>query len=46
MITLIFFGGAQLFSIGIIGEYLIRIIGSVEEKPPFIVRDIITKDPS
>lgn len=44
MITLIFFGGAQLFAIGIIGEYLIRIIRNVEEKPPFIVRQIRTKE--
>ena len=42
IITLVLFiGGLILFSVGIIGEYLIRIISGVEKKPPYIIRDKI-----
>lgn len=44
IVALVFFGGLQLFTLGIIGEYLIRIIRSVEEKPAFVVKTIITKN--
>ena len=40
MLGLFFFGGIQLFSIGIIGEYLIRIIGYSEGKPSFVIGEI------
>jgi glycosyltransferase involved in cell wall biosynthesis len=39
--SILFFGGLCLFSIGIVGEYLIRIIPVVENKQPFIVKEII-----
>ncbi len=35
-------GGLILLSIGIIGEYLIRIISGIEKKPAFIVREKIS----
>jgi dolichol-phosphate mannosyltransferase/undecaprenyl-phosphate 4-deoxy-4-formamido-L-arabinose transferase len=34
----LFLGGLMLFSMGIIGEYLIRIIAGVENKPTYYVR--------
>lgn len=39
MVALLFIGGAMLFSLGVIGEYLIRIIKGVEKRPSFIIRD-------
>ena len=38
IVLVLFFGGATLFSIGVIGEYLIRIIQGVEKKPSYFVR--------
>lgn len=40
MITVLFFGGINLFSIGVIGEYLIRIMATSEQKPTFFVHSI------
>ena len=36
--ALLLLGGLLLFSLGIIGEYLIRIIESSEERPTYFVR--------
>lgn len=36
--TVLFIGGIMLFSIGILGEYLVRIIDSVENKPTYSIR--------
>jgi dolichol-phosphate mannosyltransferase/undecaprenyl-phosphate 4-deoxy-4-formamido-L-arabinose transferase len=41
IVTTLFLGGINLFSIGIIGEYLIRIIKGVEKKPAYFIREII-----
>lgn len=41
MVTMLFFGGAILFTLGIIGEYLHRIIYGIEKKPVFVVRNKI-----
>ena len=38
MTTLLFLGGAILFSIGVIGEYLIRIIRNIEKRPAYFIR--------
>ena len=35
------FSGAQLFAIGIIGEYLARMHFRMMERPPYVVRDAI-----
>lgn len=40
MVAILFIGGLLLFSIGIIGEYLIRVIQSSEQKPAYIVKSI------
>ncbi|MBN2757950.1 MAG: glycosyltransferase family 2 protein [Bacteroidales bacterium] len=39
VILTLLIGGLILFSIGVIGEYLIRIIKGIEKKPAFIVRE-------
>lgn len=39
MVALLVIGGLILFSLGVIGEYLIRIINGVERRPPFVVRN-------
>jgi glycosyltransferase involved in cell wall biosynthesis len=38
MIVTLFIGGLILFSIGVVGEYLIRIINTIENKPAYLVR--------
>lgn len=39
IVTVLFIGGILLFSLGVIGEYLIRIIRGVDKWPNYIVRD-------
>jgi dolichol-phosphate mannosyltransferase len=39
MISVLFLGGIQLLSIGIIGEYISRIQTDVRKRPLYIVRD-------
>ncbi len=35
------FGGLTLITLGIIGEYLIRILDGIQAKPPFVVREAL-----
>jgi len=37
LFTVILFGGVQLLSIGVIGEYIIRTFFQVKKRPPFII---------
>jgi len=41
IVALLFLGGLILFTLGIIGEYLIRIITGVENKPTYYIREKI-----
>ena len=41
MIAICFLGGAQLVSIGILGEYLSRVFDEVRRRPNYIVRDVL-----
>ena len=42
MATLVmFFGGVQLFSIGILGVYISRIYREVKQRPLFIVSELV-----
>jgi glycosyltransferase involved in cell wall biosynthesis len=45
IVTVLFTGGLLLFSIGVIGEYLIRIIRGVDKWPNYIIREHIQKNP-
>jgi glycosyltransferase involved in cell wall biosynthesis len=40
MVVVLFIGGLLLFSVGLIGEYLIRVIQSSEQKPAYIIKHI------
>lgn len=44
MIAVLFLGGVQLVSLGIIGEYIGRIYGEVQRRPLYVVREVIGFD--
>ncbi|NJL07163.1 MAG: glycosyltransferase family 2 protein [Methylacidiphilales bacterium] len=46
IVALFFFGGVQLFFLGLIGEYILAIYGQVRKKPMVIERDRINFIPS
>lgn len=39
MVSLLFLGGVQLICIGVLGEYLGRVLDNVKGRPPFVIRD-------
>ena len=41
MVAVIFFGGVQMLGIGIIGEYLIRVIRNSEQRQPYHIKETI-----
>ncbi len=44
IVTIIFFGGIQLLSIGIVGEYIARIFHEVKRRPPYIIEKTLGID--
>jgi dolichol-phosphate mannosyltransferase len=46
IIVILFLGGVQLISIGILGEYLIRVYDETKRRPLFIVRDSLGLEPT
>lgn len=45
MLSVLFIGGIQLLSIGIIGEYVGRISNNVKQRPMYLVKETSNKDP-
>ncbi len=41
LIAIILFSGVQLLSIGVLGEYIIRIFFQVKERPLYIIKNTI-----
>lgn len=41
MVTIVFFGGIQLLSIGIVGEYIARIFHEVKRRPPYVIEKMM-----
>ena len=39
MISVLFIGGVQMIAVGIIGEYLSRVIANVRKRPLYVIRD-------
>lgn len=44
MIVMLFLGGCQLISIGILGEYLGRVFNETKKRPLYFLEETITKD--
>lgn len=44
VLSILFLGGVQLMSIGILGEYIGRIYNDVKQRPPFLVKETIGFD--
>lgn len=43
MVSIVFFCGIQLISIGLLGEYIGRIFMSINKSPQFIVKEVVKK---
>jgi dolichol-phosphate mannosyltransferase/undecaprenyl-phosphate 4-deoxy-4-formamido-L-arabinose transferase len=39
--AILFFGGMTLLTLGIVGEYLVRIVATTEQRPTYYVREIL-----
>jgi dolichol-phosphate mannosyltransferase len=45
VISVLFLGGIQMMSLGIIGEYIGRIYDEVKRRPPWVIQDCVGIEP-
>ena len=41
LLAVLFFGGWQLFILGVVGEYIARIYDEVKDRPLYLVRELV-----
>ena len=43
IVSILFIGGLNLLGISVLGEYFVRLLNNSEQKPPYVIRDIINE---
>jgi hypothetical protein len=44
MVSVLFLGGIQLISLGVLGEYVGRILTETKQRPLYVIRDTVGID--